>query len=290
MKNRITALISILAVYAVIITGTFAWANFSQSAVNEWRDSAEPGGTTHDDFDDPVKHIYIENWGTSALFVRIRLDEYMETGEGAGRYIKNEDGTRARDPENQALPMYPGTLIYDKETWITHIPGGQPENCGKGFHDYWRWEMGGWKYYMPAPDDLKKENGYVDQNTGVFGEFTPGVKKTQDSTDKVLTMGQWLGLNAPVGPYWVIDADGWAYWAAPLEPGTATGLLLESVRLTDEPDDSYYYAINVTAQMATKKGAQNYTDFFGNPEDKNYSATDDGKYLLNKIAGYGPDA
>ena len=33
------------------------------------------------------------------------------------------------------------------------------------------------------------------------------------------------------GNFWVWDADGWAYWANPIEPGTATGLLLDGIEL-----------------------------------------------------------
>lgn len=58
----------------------------------------------------------------------------------------------------------------------------------------------------------------------------------------VLPMADWLagtpgvaqsepGYRAPCakGPFWVLDGDGWAYWAEPLQPGEATGLLLQSV-------------------------------------------------------------
>ena len=65
-------------------------------------------------------------------------------------------------------------------------------------------------------------------------------------------MAQWLDEGSTIGDYWVIDSDGWAYWAAPLQPGDATGLLLNRVTQITSPQYDYFYGINVVAQMATK--------------------------------------
>lgn len=74
-------------------------------------------------------------------------------------------------------------------------------------------------------------------------------KPTLDAT--VMTMEEWIAAGSNMGPFWVIDEDGWAYWAQPLSPETATGLLLNSITLLDEPRGEWYYGIFVDAQMAT---------------------------------------
>ena len=51
--------------------------------------------------------------------------------------------------------------------------------------------------------------------------------------------------------YWVYDTDGWVYYSKPIEPGTATGLLLSGIQLNEVMDDSWYYAIQVTGQFIT---------------------------------------
>ena len=296
MKKRITAFISLAVVLAILITGTFAWINIAQSMTNEWEGGGKPGGTTHDDFCKPKKDVYIENWGTVPLFVRIRLDEYMEIGEGAalkGDYDNNGLWLGTHNADNKSVSLMSNANIDEKDTWQPHIPvTGDVTTCDPsdpGFHDYWKWSMGGWKYYEKAPSPAKETiPGYVHQNTNDYNGTGPNIGKTLNAT--VLTMAQWIALGEPVGEYWVIDVDGWAYWAAPLMPGQATGLLLNKVELINDPEDSYYYAINVLAQMATKsKGSDpndpnygNYEDFY-NEFDDDHTATQDGKDLLDKI-------
>ena len=51
--------------------------------------------------------------------------------------------------------------------------------------------------------------------------------------------------------YWVYDTDGWVYYSKPIQPHTATGLLLSGIELNEVMDDSWYYAIQVTGQFIT---------------------------------------
>lgn len=51
--------------------------------------------------------------------------------------------------------------------------------------------------------------------------------------------------------YWVYDEDGWVYYSKPIQPHTATGLLLSGIELNEVMDDSWYYAIQVTGQFIT---------------------------------------
>ncbi len=88
----------------------------------------------------------------------------------------------------------------------------------------------------------------------------------QSGTAELMSMGDWLdmveeadsGYDPSVhGSYWVYDADGWVYWAQTIpgrnEDGTtnATGLLLDGIELNQVMDDTWYYAIDVTAQFIT---------------------------------------
>lgn len=70
---------------------------------------------------------------------------------------------------------------------------------------------------------------------------------------EVVSMEEWLGFSEQrkIGNYWVYDVDGWAYWAEPLKPQTATGLLLDEVVPVGNPVGvPYYYALNVVGQSA----------------------------------------
>ncbi len=75
---------------------------------------------------------------------------------------------------------------------------------------------------------------------------THTAKKT--ATADVVLMKDWDGNP---GNFWVYDTDGWAYWANPIMPGEATGLLLDGIRMKQNPGEKCYYGINVVAQFAT---------------------------------------
>ena len=63
-------------------------------------------------------------------------------------------------------------------------------------------------------------------------------------------MSEWLE-SRQLGHFWVVDSDGYSYWASPLLPDEATGLLLHKVELIEQPVYDFFYAINVAAHMAT---------------------------------------
>ena len=201
LKRKAMASAAALALVALIATGTFAWTSLNSQKLNEWfgtgtKPGTTAGGTLHDDHDndspaDPNKQVYIENWGDKPLFVRIRLDEYMEVGEGAGKktYEPNEIV--------KAYSFIPGAKLNDPKTWKTHIPkASEPNMCGfddtagqGDFHEYWEWQMGGQKFYYPAPEGSREDKDFVAQ--GSPADLTAGsadVKRTLSAT--VLTMEQ----------------------------------------------------------------------------------------------------
>jgi len=94
---------------------------------------------------------------------------------------------------------------------------------------------------------------------------------------ELISMEDWLqmledngGYDDSLGNYWVYDTDGWVYWSAPIEPGTATGLLLDGIELNQVMDDTWYYAINVVAQFITADdmGRENNTGFYDTTKGK----------------------
>lgn len=165
-RSGVAAVIAI----AVLATGTFAWQSFNQAVTNETSgDPLNPGGRLHDDFDGSNKDIYVENYTGglyddlegSPLFVRVKLDEYMEYGEYAGyltdvtKNINREDfiegltilrGDRKEEvivteveqgDWNSALGdydeiitetvTYPEPVIDNYATWDTYLFGSKAE-------------------------------------------------------------------------------------------------------------------------------------------------------------------
>ena len=329
-KKQLSAAVAAVLLAAVVLTGTYAWQSVSQMAKNEITGESNPGGRLHDDFNGSSKAVYVENFTDPddegvAIYARVRLDEYMEVGTGAGL----KTGSADYDAK-QAAPLVDGADINDVKTWTTHVPAGIVGNCTNDFHLYWNWDMGGQTVYMPtfdknkdslaadingtydgtdAADDVHYDD-YVayadgDQKTGnavydaddnsvdegdaaVEGTNITTVEETHTAratqTATVITMAEWKAQGSPVGPYWVYDVDGWAYWAQAIQPGEATGLLLDGVNLKRDPGEDWYYAINVVAQFATSGdwGENNGTGFYDLTQGS--APTDDGLYLLNKAA------
>lgn len=271
-RRKVAAILSAVLIIALAVTGTLAAFVFDGEIINEFGDIVTPGGTGHDDFDNKAnKDVYFENYGAATLFVRIRLDEYMELGAGAN-----------------AKSLVKGALRGTKTTWTTHIPStstdadvcepGNLETPGVDFHDFWTWKMGstyGERYYLPTlPTD--PDAGTVKQ--GAFYNIgdkqnNPKLEPVPDAT--VITMAQWVAAGMPIGNYWVVDSDGWAYWAEPLAPKSVTGLLLNEVTLKEKLDQSYYYAINVRFYATDLEDIGKMRD----------TATDAGKELIDKLLG-----
>jgi hypothetical protein len=318
-KQKMMTCFAVISLAAIITTGTYAWTSLNSQKINVWTGSADPGtgpgGTLHDDHadNDKNKDIYVENWGDEDLYVRIQLTEYFEVGEGAGLKsvsTNNETGEPIPNPLNLAEPVG-GIKVIDKvDEWRSiftrFMPAGgiQPDLL---LQNWWKWDMGGSKYYYPAPSSSRKQKDYVDQNSpeglmensvsidGIFAQLT--------HSSEVLLLQDWIKAGSPIGDYWVIDIMAsymhiWAYWAAPLHPGEATGLLIDRVTMleppiggaiveTFDPNKGYYYGINVLAQMATKDGETDNNGFidsyksFGIEENGGWSK--ESQDLMEKI-------
>ncbi len=107
-------------------------------------------------------------------------------------------------------------------------------------------------------------------------------KATETPYADVMTMAQWMELGSPMDDIWVYDTDGWAYYAKPIAPGEASGLLLDGISIT-RIDDNYLYDIYVLAQFVTAGDVGNvmgdgfYDETFGSKPTENAEA------LLYKI-------
>lgn len=101
------------------------------------------------------------------------------------------------------------------------------------------------------------ENYVTSGNIVLLEDVTHEAKTTLNAG--FISLDAWLDMVekaggydvASHGYYWVYDRDGWVYWSAAIQPGTATGLLLDAIRLHGVMDDSWYYAIEVKAQFVT---------------------------------------
>jgi hypothetical protein len=304
LKSKILTGMMAISLSTLIITGSFAWASLSSQKINEWRGIGNNtenniGGTLHDDHDnnDYQKDVYVENWGDEEIYVRIRLSEYMEIGSGAGLRSVSTDpftGDFVPNPQNSAKSLISGADINKLNTWKIHTlkDDATPDEfvSDVDFHSFWEWDTSGQKYYYPTSESNRKIAGYVDQNSpkGLNANSVndEGVQAKITPRTRISTMNEWKAGGSQIDNVWVIDLDGWAYWAAPVRSGEATGLLLHSVTLKKKPAKDYYYAINVVAQMATKddtmeNGVKDNYERFGDIEHGGWTL--DGQMLMEKL-------
>ena len=211
----------------------------------------------------------------------------------------------------------------DKTSWTTYKPTSTVNDGNPDLHKYWTWKTAGKTTFMPTfnknKDSLKADiNGTYEKKYQDYKTYTVGQKLTQEAeydnddndvedsgidkvseehtaketqTAEVITMAEWKTTkNQAPGKYWIYDTDGWAYWGEALAPGEATGLLLDSIAMTNEGKRAipgkWYYGINVVAQFATtddigSKEAVDHKGFYDTA--KGTVPSEDAELLLGKL-------
>ena len=289
-KKRVALLVSLLTVVCLIaaIGTTLAWTDFSQSVVNRFRGTTDPQATLHDEYDGENKDIFVENSGNQDIYVRIRLDEYMEIGGKS--FVEKVGGVdvTAKTKDLWQPHLWPQTAGTD----ITECNCVDAGNSAHKFHSYYAWTVSGAaRDYNPGTPGLPYTK--LDPITGKVD--TTGSETTQAAA-KPITMTEYLrlkalsedpavidhGLSARMSAEeiaawtaatttgcWILDADGWAYWSVALKPDTATNLLLDEVSSTgkDIPDD-WYYAIDVKMQAVTSNDLTEWNVTSGTDAEK----------------------
>lgn len=301
-KKRKISIAVISTILALVLTfgSTMAWQSVNQIARNERLFTTYLGGRLHDDFDGQNKDVYVENYGDQPIVVRIMLKEFLEFGPDAGQ----TSGAERTSVDSHAVMQLPETWTVhtpvddpaichsNVHKYLTYKFGGEttylptfnknqdslvPDINGtfkKNFEDYVDYSkvtepVVGNEVYDKDKNNEDEGAGAVE---GVNITTKKGVKHTtaQTLTSEVITMDKWIapisegGKDSKPGPYWVYDADGWAYWAQPLEPQTATGLLLDEVTVENVPGENFYFGIDVICQCATLEdlGENHKTGFY----------------------------
>lgn len=292
IKNNkpLFAVISAILVVALLVGGAFAWTDFTQSKTNKFKGTTDADVTLHDEFDGINKDVFVENSGTSVVYVRIRLDEYMEIGGKS--FVSTAD-------------------VKDKSTWTPHTyEKPSIEDCEQIdnahlFHSYYKWEMSGAdRKYLPGTPGLvysKLKETTVDGKTIEVVDTNPNGGLPTLASNAPITMSEFIRLESQAyenmtqtdknlwdskvkAGCWILDdtdvpenGGAWAYWSQPLAPGTATNLLLDSVTKTSkEPSDDWFYGIDVKLQAVTSNDFEKWN----NGADFGYKLTPSAQKLV----------
>jgi len=270
-KKPLIAVVTAVIVAAVMLGSAFAWTDFTQSRTNKFRGGKDADVTLHDEFDGENKDVFVENSGDSTIYVRIRLDEFMQVGN---HVFKMADPAPTPD-------------VRDKTTWISHTYAGPSiENCGNTdtedkFHDFYMWKMtGAQRNFLPGTPGMVYgtlgADGKVDENPAggkptaaasapiLMSEFLALEILDYNTQMTTAQQAEWDRVKAGL---WILDdtdaaaeGGGWAYWSAPLEPGTATNLLLDEVKLFKDAEYDWIYRIDVKLQAVTANDFGKWND------------------------------
>lgn len=249
-KNYVKLIVVAVTASMGLAVGTFAWQSISQKQVNEKRGTAGPGARVHDDFNGENKDVYVENYtetdGGAKVYVRVRLDEYMEVGNDAGI---TEDADHQPLENRDAVSLIEGADIQQTNTWRTRLPDDTEDT--NPFMKYWIWGYGGATIYMPT-FNKNKDSLTVDVNGTYQGDGT-GVPYNDYDT---YTLGQSVEDTA------YYDADSDSIDEQPGSPGNGGDL---DKNYTAEKE-THYALSTATASVVTmetwKKAGMPIGDFW----------------------------
>jgi len=159
---------------------------------------------------------------------------------------------------------YHGTDDTDKVYYDDYVvyttdadAGEVVDEAYKETHDGEIYSVNGTAYY---DDDTDTDDNKFGTNGAVREVLETHIAK-ETATATVMTMAEWIEKGSQPGNYWVYDTDGWAYWANPIMPGEATGLLLDGINMYKNPGEKCYYGLNVVAEFATVGDWEYFTGF-----------------------------
>jgi alpha-tubulin suppressor-like RCC1 family protein len=224
-RRRKTAglITSVIVAVALVAAGTWAWYDFTQTYRNAIH------GKSKTDYDPILIDEFIDddrtydNWRVDETLPKLIYVTYDHTDplyESYGGHIE-DDGVLSGEPpcEDMFKPTWirvnltETVTIYDSNTGITETEG--PTIYTGTQSDRVEWGLG--------PNIIAIDDWLYDW------EHNPFTK---------------------TGPFWVLDTDGWMYWAQPLEHGQTTTPILEDVTLLaldDAEEIDYYIDIHLEA-------------------------------------------
>lgn len=272
-RKTLSAVLAISMVATMLLSGTLTYF-YQSKAVNTFQaERKEVIG--HDDFQEGEnKDIYVENTGGTPVYVRVKLTEDFRLTDAAGNV--NSYGTV-------------DTPVAHHANSADVAVGNTADENEKKIHQYFTWTMGNKerKTVLSAKDaqfqaeaGTETEGVYLsnDENGKVaHDDLGKGVANGKPETllsvepCKVILMSEYNGYPETsddpevvtkknyVG--WVYDKNGWFYWSQMVQPGKATGFLLDNVTVKAGLDDyDYTYNLNVTYQAVDDRDIGLWTE------------------------------
>ena len=264
--KKISITLASVAIFSMLLTGTFAWFSGTIQAENVFtgiKTSTLPPVALHDDFENPNKDIYVENFGDTPVYVRVKLSEVW-------------DLTTNKKPNPMPITTKwhihsPGLVVKNGRIQLDY----QATTDNDIFHDnfIWSWGKGRQKDYIKA-DGSSPDNVYQDKQADIDAmKLSDPSRVGRTPLGDIICVDEYIspGFNTAAYVGWIYDVDGWAYWSRPLKKDEVTSLLLDGVETKDMDDYDFYYVIDVKMEAVNIADLQNMW-IEGKPSVDNQSA------------------
>jgi len=236
-------------------------------------------GAQRDDFATWTPHIPYETVDNNQSGIREFVDWTMGGSTNfMPTFNQRTTGDRALETDTSGIAV---DFVANGQTaghyrYLPATPAGQ-SNFNDGSANFWN------------VGDEARGYLYTDENEGNepnIGHIARATQTPQAGIPNggVIMMADWLNpANAfyrTTGNFWVIDTDGWAYWATLLPAGAATSLLLDAISMNEPDEADWFYAIHVIGQFASVDSLDDWDDVSGIDGP---TPSDDAWELLNLI-------
>ena len=247
LRRLFASMLAVTTAAAILVAGTYGWSAISQFAKGTASGpegnggdigvtQPGPGGRLHFDFDraSGAAEVYAENFGTDPLFVRVKLDITTDLTSGEVSYAYGG-----------SIDFMP-TFLKDSTKLYSDVSGDAI--------DLERESAPVPAFQRYTENEKKTDTAYYTDQTNALATHT--AKSTLDQAAAPAPLAAWDGNPAD---RWLIDADGWAYWANPLQAGEATSLYLRAIEFTADRSD-WDFVILPIAQFVDLEDITSFTD------------------------------
>ena len=232
--RKVTGIVTLALIAAMLITGTLAWFN-SQAYTNrfEAENNIDWDVQLIDDFELDNDRL-LQGWEEGQTVDKTVFVTYIRNGNA---HWNNADGTHNQHIES---PSWDDPNVTMVPVWVR-----------VNFHEF---------YVLRDSNDA-----VISQQSPRPGSLFTGtefnrVSWTMNDT-QIMSVADWVAGGSVQGDFWIFDNDGWFYYAQPLAPGSRAPDIMRAVTLDTLNDgESLEYEIHVNME-AIDRGLRGFSDW-----------------------------
>ncbi|MCL2322372.1 MAG: hypothetical protein FWC47_09735 [Oscillospiraceae bacterium] len=247
--------------------------------------------------------IFFATWGTGP-----KIGQYMLWKDKPADYnytsytVNGENYCRIQETELKNGIF--GKTMYERIPFVVFgtaakAPYSQQHSIQSDTNPVCKYNIAEWNNTAGTPTrsgNIRSENntGTPTRSGNIRNENNTGTIAISDFISwtmgtNVITMRDWIDGGAIInevsldpmqlGDFWVVDPDGWIYWANMIRPGSTTSNVIESIKLDNMPTNAIdlEYHIHVDMEVCTQDELSTTAAEWGDTSSTN------GKSLISEL-------